>query len=296
MQRLSYVLAMAVIYPLSLLPFRALYFLSDGLFLLFYYVIGYRKKVVMSNLERAFPGRTASERQAIARKFYHHFTDLLVESFKGFTISRQQLQQRMYFENPELVHQYFHQGRHVTLIGAHYNNWEYLPPLLSLALKHTMMGIYKPLSNPYFDRAVQRTRGRYGLVLVPMKEVKSYFERYSSAPMALGFLADQSPSRSSKPYWTTFLGCQTPVLYGAELYAKRYDAPVIYIHVHKIKRGFYTLKAELITEHPSDTPKGFITEAHTKLLETDILQEPAYWLWSHKRWKLVPDEKQPRKD
>ena len=35
-----------------------LYIISDGIYLVVYYLIGYRKKVVMQNLEIAFPEKS----------------------------------------------------------------------------------------------------------------------------------------------------------------------------------------------------------------------------------------------
>lgn len=290
MARISYMLTLAVIYPISWLPFPLLYGVSDVLYVIMFKLLGYRKKVVYGNLKRAFPDKSAQERHTIAKRFYRHLTDLLVESFKGFTISKKALMDRMDFTNPEVVNQYYEQGRHVILIGSHYNNWEYLPPILSIHLKHTVMGIYKPLSNQHFDKRVQKNRSRFGaLVLVPMKQVKQLFAQYQDRPMAMAFLSDQSPSRNAKPYWMDFLGVPTPMLFGAEYYAKQYDAVVLYGRTERKGRGRYTFTFEVITETPKETPKGFITEAHSRLLEQQILEDPAYWLWSHKRWKLVKE-------
>lgn len=287
MSWLSYVLTVLVIYPISRLPFRLLYGFSTLVYIVLYHVIGYRKQVVYANLQRVFPDRSSEAIAAMARDFYRHLGDMLLEGFKAFTISRKALEARMVFTNPSLVNKYYEEGRHVVLISAHYANWEYLPPILSMQLSHTIMGIYKPLANPYFDGWAQRSRSRFGdLVLVPMKQVKELFAAYAHAPMAMAFIADQSPSRHAKAYWQRFLGVDTAMLFGPEYYAKLYDAVVLYGRTRKVGRGHYTFTFEVITETPKETPDGFITKAHSRILEEQIKEEPALWLWSHKRWKL----------
>lgn len=287
---LTYVLTLLVIYPISWLPFPLLYGLSDVLYVVLFNWIGYRKKVVYGNLKRAFPEKSDQEIATLAKRFNRHLCDMLLEGFKAFTISKKALLERAVFTNPDFVNQYYYQGRHVMLVGSHYANWEYAPPLTDIHLKFRIMGVYKPLSNRFFDKKVQQNRSRFGdMVLVPVKKVKEMLAAYAHEPMGMAFLSDQSPSRNAKPYWMTFLGTKTPMLFGAEYYAKKYDAVVLYGACKRVSRGRYTFTFELITETPKETPEGYITEAYNRILEKQILEEPAYWLWSHKRWKLMKE-------
>ena len=98
------------------------------------------------------------------------------------------------------------------------------------------------------------------------------------------FIADQTPSYLDT-YWTRFLNQDTPVFRGAEVIAGKLDYPVVYARVKKIKRGYYEISAETLTDHSRETKNGEISEIHTKKLEADIIAQPAYWLWSHRRWK-----------
>ena len=67
---------------LALLPLRCLYLISDFFFVPVYYVIRYRRKVVMENLRNSFPEKTEKERRVIARKFYRFLCDLILETVK----------------------------------------------------------------------------------------------------------------------------------------------------------------------------------------------------------------------
>lgn len=276
--------------PISRLPFPLLYALSDVLAFLLYYLVGYRKKVVMRNLRNSFPGKSEKELAEIARKFYRHFTDLTLESLKMFTISEEEAITRMTYSNRELPDGYFSQGRSLIVAMAHYNNWELTAISVPSGMKHQPVAIYKPLTNKYFDEKMLKSRQKYGLRMMHNRTVKEDFEKQRHETTATFFLIDQSPSIHSRPYWMTFLNQKTAVLTGAEKYAKEYNYPVVFLHVKKLKRGYYNCEFSLVSDQPASEPEGAILEKATRMLEQDIMAAPEFWLWSHKRWKHVnPD-------
>ena len=274
-----------VLIPFSRLPFRVLYILSDFLYLVLYRVAGYRRKVVMANLRNSFPTKSQKELNDIAVMFYHHLCDLVVESVKLFTIAENQVRQRMVCRNPELMDQFFENNQSVILAGGHVNNWELFAVAIDSLIRHSTVGIYKPLSDRFLDAKMQKTRSKYGLKMIGIQEVKSFFETHKDELTATIFAIDQSPSSASRCYWTTFLNQETAVAYGTEKYALQYNRPVVFGRLFKSRRGHYELEFELVTPDPSKTSPGDITEQITRLLEADILQTPQFWLWSHRRWK-----------
>jgi KDO2-lipid IV(A) lauroyltransferase len=279
-----------IVVPISLLPFPLLYALSDLLCVLIYTVVGYRKKVVMENLRNSFPEKTDEERSEIARKFYRHFCDLTLESLKMFTISASDAEKRMVYSNVEIMDKYFKQGKSVIVAMAHYNNWEMVAVTVDAQTEHQALAIYKPLSNPYFDRKMRVSREKYGLQMIHNRTVKEDFDRLKGELTAWYFLIDQAPSFHSKPYWMTFLNQETGVLTGTEKYAKTYNCAVVYLEVEKPKRGYYTARYVDVTDSPRSFPDGELTGIVTKLLEKQIIQKPEFWLWSHRRWKRKKDE------
>jgi KDO2-lipid IV(A) lauroyltransferase len=274
-----------VIIPVSLLPFPLLYALSDGLYILFYYMLGYRKKVVLQNIRNSFPDKTEKEHIEICKKFYRHFCDLVVESLKTFTISEKEVLKRVIFTNPEVIDKYFDQKRSVIIAGGHYNNWELFAVAVDALIKHKTVGIYKPLSNKYFDGKMRGTRSKYGLEMISTKEVKPFFDTHINVLTATIFGIDQSPSNPNNAYWMKFLNQDTGVLFGSEKFAKEYNYPVVYGRINKLKRGHYSLDFTVVTDTPTETAYGEITEKITLLLEKDIEAIPQYWLWTHRRWK-----------
>lgn len=273
------------IIPVSLLPFKALYFVADLLYLFLYKVAGYRRSVVRSNLEHSFPNKPLAEINAIEKLFYHHLCDVIVEALKSFTISEKQILKRMVLENPELPNKYYADGRSLILVGGHYNNWEWIATSLNQQIMHKATAIYTPLSNIFFDGKMRNTRGKFGLELISIKAVNEFFNAHKEILTATVFGIDQSPRNPDRCHWMQFLNQDTGVLFGAEKFAKEYNYPVLYCTIKKIKRGYYTYNFSLVTDQPQEEPPGKIIETATKLLERDINAIPQYWLWTHKRWK-----------
>lgn len=286
----SKILYYIVIKPVSLLPYFLLYRLSDFMFFLMYYLIGYRKKVIIDNIYSSFPDKDEVEKGKIVKKFYRHFCDLIVEAVKNFSVSPKQIEKRMKFENIEVLNKYFDLGKSVVTIGGHYGNWEMFAVGVGKVSKLKQYAIYKPLSNSFFDDKMKKSRGFNGLSLIPMKETKAHFREERKEPITIIFGSDQWPSNPKRAFWTTFLGRETPFLFGAEKYAKEFDWPVVYCELIREKRGHFIAKYHELTNDPTTCKEGEITEKFVTLLEKTIEKDPAYWLWSHRRWKRSKDE------
>lgn len=281
----SYLLYYLIIIPISRLPFFLLYTLSDFAFIVMFYIVGYRKKVVINNIKNAFPEKPASEHLAIAKKFYKHFCDLVLEGLKGFTISEKEIKKRFKMDCDGIMNDLYKQGKDVVLVGGHYNNWEILALGIAMELDHTIVGIYKPLSNKFFNEKMKKSRERFGLVLAPMKQVKKFMEQNYGNPKGVVFAVDQSPHNKKTAVWGSFLNQDTAMFYGAEKYAKDYNTPVVYGVINKIKRGHYEATTKLLTDKPNSLEYGEIIRLANRFLEEDIKKAPEYWLWTHRRWK-----------
>jgi len=274
-----------LIKPLSLLPMSILHGLSYLVYLLVYKTFGYRTKVVGSNLRLSFPEKNEGEIKKIMNVFYLHLCDLIVEAIKGFSISEKEVQKRMKFRNIEVVDQFKEEGKNLVLAGGHYGNWELFALAISKASAYTPLALYTPMANQFFNQKFLETRGKYGLALLSIKEIRSKLEDIINQQYMVIFGADQSPRKSQKAYWTNFLNQETGVQFGSEKFAKEFKAAVVFANIYKVKRGFYEVEYTLICRDAEEMEYGYITEMHTKLLEKVIKKQPEYWLWSHKRWK-----------
>ena len=286
MAAIGYYLFYGINWIITLLPLPVLYVFSDLLYLVLYYAILYRRKVVADNLKNSFPEKTDEERKTIEKKFYRHLADLIIETFKSTHMSKANQRKRFTYSNLEIIDKLREEKRDIIAVVGHYNNWEW-PTLLPYYLKYKTIIIYKPLQNKYFNRFINNHRSECGIVLTPtsqvIREIINY--RLDHINTVSVFISDQIPSKGDIKYWTTFLNQDTAVFTGAGKIASKYDMAIVFFHVQKVKRGYYNLDIELLFDHTAGLSEDEITEKHVRRLEEIIREKPENWIWSHRRWK-----------
>jgi KDO2-lipid IV(A) lauroyltransferase len=286
MAAIGYYIFYGINWIITLLPLPVLYFFSDLLYFVLYYIVLYRRKVVAINLKNSFPEKTFEERKTIEKKFYRHLSDLIVETLKLTHMSKSTQNKRFSYSNLEIIDKLREEKRDVIAVLGHYNNWEW-PTLLPNYLKYKTIIIYKPLQNKYFNGFINNQRSKYGIVLTPtsqiIREIINY--RKNDINTLSVFISDQIPAKGDIKYWTSFLNQDTAVFTGAGKIASKYDIAIVFFHIQKIKRGFYNLDIELLHEHTAGLSEDLITESHVRRLEEIIREKPEYWIWSHRRWK-----------
>lgn len=283
----------SIFWVISRLPFKLLYGISYVIYLLAYYVIRYRRKVVRTNLTNSFPEKSKEEICRIERQFYLHLTDLFFETVKLMHVSDEEIQKRMHFSNPEVMHNICQNNSAVVLLG-HYGNWEWIPSIFIGAKGYIAGELYRPMKNKYFDDFFLKLRGRFGTFNIPKNDALRAIANFKREKknFALGFIADQTPSKNNLHYWTEFLNQDTPFLNGPERIAQKNGYAVIYFDVSKVKRGYYNCDLVLLTENAKNTKENEITDQYVALFEKTLRRDPAYWLWSHKRWKHKREDAQ----
>ena len=157
MKILNYLFFYGFLIPISLLPMRVLYWISDIVKILLYNVVGYRKKVVIENLTCSFPQKTEKEIKEISNKFYSHLADLFLEAVKMLTISKKSLMKRYKCTNPEIISKYYKRNKSVILVSAHYNNWEYMVASLGMQFDFHGIGVGKKNVRDMAQKFVMQT-------------------------------------------------------------------------------------------------------------------------------------------
>lgn len=284
-----YYIVYPLLYLLSLLPWKVLYFISDGLYGLIYYVIGYRKEVVMNNLLIAFPEKAEKERVRIAKDFYRNLTDTIVETVKLFSLSERSLLKRYDTDNT-LAASFYNTGRNIQYHTGHFFNIEYVNLGESRRGPYPFVVVYMPIANKAFDRMIYRIRTRYGAILIPAGSFRTSFHQYVNDRYALALAADQNPGNPKAAYWVSFMGKPAPFTMGPEKGAKRNNTIVLYADFYRPKRGYFKLEMSLLTDDPRSFADGQLTKRFVEHLESSIRQRPANYLWSHRRWKHEYEE------
>lgn len=266
-------------------PFFLLYPISRFLYIFIYYILGYRKKVVFNNLKNSFSEKGEQEIKIIAKDFYKNLLDVLLETIKMMTISKKDLVERVYIENPEVLEKFYLRGKSVIVLTSHQCNWEWLTASSTLQIKHAVDAVYLKLKDKFSEKLMKDIRQRFGGNLVEKDYfIKSLISRKDILKVN-ALMADQAPRHEANVLWTNFLNQESKFFTGAERIAKKLKLPVLYIEMWRVDRGYYRAKFTVLAEDPSQFEKDEITLKYVHALENTIRNNPSGWLWSHKRWK-----------
>ena len=238
----------------------------------------------------SFPKKSFSEIKKIERKFYIHFSDLMVEMIKNFSISKNEMLKRYNFKNIELINNEEKKGKSTILLLGHFSNWEGMLTIGSHLIGNAY-GIYTPLTNKYFEKKMTMSREKYGSFLLSRYKTFEFIESMKSSNDygLLGFIGDQSPKKDSKSYVRTFMGTKVPVFTGAERIAKNYNFPIFYCQINRVKRGFYEAEISVLAMKPLEYKENEITNLFFNKLERQIVKNPSEYLWTHNRFKHMVD-------
>jgi KDO2-lipid IV(A) lauroyltransferase len=271
---------------ISRLPFPILYGISDFLFVVSYYLVGYRRKMVWKNLKNSFPEKTEQELRKIEREFYRNLCDYAVETLKLITIRKEELAKRMAFKNPEVVVRHLAKGQSVLILAAHQFNWEWLLVQGAIVYSVPMDFVYQSVNNKFFDNLSYQTRTRFGAYAIKRQEVAREAVKRKNILRGIAIVADQYPGYGrDKKYTTTFLNQETVFFYGVHQLAMLTQYPIVFYEMKKVKRGYYETTAIEIATPPYSKDSDYVTEAYVRAVEKGIRESPSGWLWSHNRWK-----------
>lgn len=279
------------LYLISLLPFWILYTISDVVYVVLYYLVGYRKDVVRENLANSFPEKTDAERLSIEKKYYRYLGDLIVETIKTLSITEKEVMRRMVpmdKHTDQLVTDIFAQGKSILGVAGHYCNWEFAALSCSMMTDQERIVVYKPLANEVFDELFNKSRSKFGAETVAMKDILRKLVRIRNKRSFTVLLSDQTPVQETVQYFTNFLNQPTAVFLGVEKLAKALDSVVVFCDLRCVKRGHYSYNFIPLAIDPKNTADYEITNLHVAHLEKEIRRAPEYWLWSHRRWKFKP--------
>ena len=296
MQLLFFLIIYPLLWLVSILPFRMLYFFSDFIYFLVYHVIGYRKSTVRQNLSMAFPEKSKAELLLIEKKSYQHLCDMFLEMIKTMNISEAEMNRRFTFTNLNVYLDLEKKQKSIALMCAHYASYEWVISM-NKHITFTGYAIYKKIANTYFDKLVRDIRSKFKAELITTKETIPTIQSNQAKGILgiYGFAGDQSPKLSKTFHWTEFFGIRTGVSTGAEMLSKRFDMNVIFLKVKKVKRGYYEASFELLSDDVKNVPDYNITDEFMNRVENQIREAPEYYLWTHKRWKHNSDKPNRKK-
>ncbi|UOE42027.1 lipid A biosynthesis acyltransferase [Chryseobacterium suipulveris] len=270
----------------SRLPLKILYLFSDIIFFVMYYVVGYRKKVVIENLTKSFPEKSDQEIKSIAKKFYINFADYIVETFKSFTISNTELRVRVQHINQDVFREAHDEGKNMILLAGHVFNWEWYTALASIVPQENSYPVYRKVQNGFWEEKIKNIRNRFGNQSLEARDViRHIFRNPNDGNSIYMFVADQTPHVADVSYGLNFLNQKTPAFIGYDKLATRMDLAFVYCDMKKVKRGFYQVNYFRIEPDGDKFTDFEVVKKFHKMLENSLHKNPDNYLWSHRRWK-----------
>ncbi len=283
MKKLVFYLVYPIVYLIAILSFPLLYKVSDALYFLLK-LSGYRKKVVLTNLKNAFPEKSDEDIKKICSDYYRYLTDLFLETFKTLMMTEKEALERCKFHNTDWLDKLYAENKSIIIVMGHYGNWEWAGPAFTLSTKFQLNVIYRPLSNPYFEKMMVGMRTKFGTRITPQNLTLREMVAQRKEITATALIADQSATRQDA-YCMQFLNQDTVVYEGPEKLAKKFNYPLVFMNIKRVKRGFYEVFPELLFSEPKNAAENEISETFMRRLEKEINFDPVIWLWSHRRWK-----------
>ena len=278
-------LIFSIFQGMARLPLPLLYLMADLITPVLYHLVKYRRKVVRENLTSAFPHKPIKEIIKIEKDFYRYLGDQMVETIKTLHISDRELEKRIEVVNYATVNESLEKGKNVVVMMGHYANWEWVQQISRYFLQTaTMTSIYHPLNDKVFDELFIELRSRWNAKIIPMRRAPKFLLDKDHRPWVCGFIADAWTWQKHEDNVIDFLNQKTWFISGPEEIGHKVDADYFYLEMNRKSRGYYE-----ITLHPLRPQDMSVSYPYSrefwKLFEKTILKWPAYWLWSHKRWK-----------
>jgi KDO2-lipid IV(A) lauroyltransferase len=283
---ISYFLYRFAIFLFSIMPLQWIYVISNGLRWIFYRILKYRYTVVKGNIQRCFPEKSSEEQEKIIYDFYLNFTDVILESLKGLSLSDKAINQRYNLTNRAVLDRYLDSGHSVILAATHFTNWEWGGVSIGIDFPEKIIALFKSINNKRVEADIVQRRSKSSLKLISTKETRLLKDLIPEGK-AIIMAADQNPSNIKEAIWVRFFNVETACLHGIEKYALPYNLPVLYCDMERVSRGQYQYSFIEIWDGVEPIEASVITQRYMSSLEKTIRKNPHNWLWTHKRWKHI---------
>ena len=285
-QRLEYLIVRAVMAIVRVSPDWLVSAMGTTVGLVAYAVDGKHRRVALSNLHAAFPGRSDAERVTIVRAAFIHFGRLLFALLKFGTLTPDEMLARVDVTGEEHSRAAYAQGKGVLFVTGHFGFWELQALVHALHVEPITM-LARALDNPHLNQLIERIRQRTGNVVVYRRGTIRRVMRTLSEGKGVAILIDQhiitrdaiSVDFFSRPAATTS---------AVAALALRTGAPIVPVFALPAPHGRYRLIYEHAIAPPDpDAPNAVrdFTQRCTDVLEMYVRRNPELWLWMHRRWR-----------
>ena len=245
-----------------------------------------KHRIVLRNLELAFPERPEAERRAIAVQAWNAL---------GRTVAEFPLMDRLTpaggrveVVGMERLHAIREAGEPAVLVSGHLSNWEVMMAVIVESGLDCRVS-YRPANNPHVDRRITESRKGYGVELFAPKGGDGTRELIAALARgkAVALLNDQ---RDNAGVEGAFFGRLVRTAPGPARLALKYGGRIVPLSVARLKGARFRVTIhEPIALRQSGDRTADLAAAVSEInafVERCIRDRPAEWLWAHRRWPL----------
>lgn len=246
-----------------------------------------RQKLARANLARAFPEKSAAEREAILRTMFGHLGTGFVEMLRlDLLRGTAELDRDFAVEGEEHLRHALDEGRGCILLTGHIGFWEAGNFIFS-SRGYPIGVVAKPMHNPLIERYFLRMRESAGGYIISSHKGARRILKALQQNHLVGILLDQHAGRKhgvkvpffGRPAWTT------PII--AEI-AMKYGVPVVPTFAWWLPDHRYRLEISppFKLEGPMTAEQIVANTAlMTRHIEEAVRRDPSQWFWIHRRWR-----------
>lgn len=296
--RLEYVLFLALVALLRLLPFRLAFRVGEGMGWLLYVFDRPHRRIGLCNLALAFPDKSEAARCAILRESLLNLGRLAAEFCFLPTLTKDNISARVGFADSaqwqELVTTLQHTG--ALILTGHFGNWELF------AHAHACYGfpvhiVHRRLRNPLIDDLIVRERERCGNTVIRKTTASIEIRRAIRHKALVVAAVDQNASGRMGVFVPFFshLASTSTGLAGLALASGVPVVPAFLVRENGTWRHRIVVlpPIEPVRSGDQEADLRATTAKFTAVFQTIVEQYPGHWLWIHKRWKRRPEGEAP---
>ena len=257
-----------------------------------YYLLPFRRKVVLGNLRRVF-GEVLREAdiRRLAQAYCAHFTRFLLEFVRLPLMSLERRKAWVRVENIEAPIRAHGQGKGVLLLTGHFGNWE-VATVAGMGqfpqYRRLFHFVRRPLKPLWLNDLVTRRFQRSGFgTLAKRGSLDAILELLAGGAILVYVLDQHASGREGIP--VDFLGYSASTFKSLAVLALNTGAPVVPACSWREPDGTHVLRFEepLPLIECDDTGEAIRrnTQSYNAALERMLLRHPEQWIWMHRRWK-----------
>ena len=241
------------------------------------------KKIIFSNLKRAFPNSDDDKLNDISKAMWNNYGRVFAEYLFIKKFRNKKLEKNITVEGKEILMNIKKDNKQVIFISGHFSNFELMAMQIEM-VGIKLAAIYRPLNNIFLNSIMEKIRKKYICQnqikkgLGGLKQlIKLNKNGYSTALMI-----DQRVTEGIKSNFFNQKAFTTSI--PAQL-IKRFDIEVVPVSIKRYENIKFKIKFSKPINFSKDSSIQNITDKLNIVLEEMIINNPEQWIWTHNRWK-----------